>query len=348
MRTLLKTIISTLFLAGCWTANAADVYTNFIRQVQYPTGVQWDASVAPAGQQYSALGIDPGGAQFQLWTVKQSPLTSYLLESAYVGTYIPLATVTVTSEDTTTTIVRTRADRPFVVSITVEGLREGDEEPEASKSVKSLRHVQSYGVNGTGIGINRSQAILLEQTSIKENGPQAPRNCALTLIPGANRLKISGEERFSIFSLEDYQVPESLIDSATIQVWPVADGAISGIENGQLIKFTLPAVTLAYNDLYPFSTTYAQVYKGNPVLGMTGTIVPGSALVINDSVPSSRVLSLINYDSVFTSDGRWTMELVTVTPFGIERMRTPSGAPAVVTFDLDRTININTSVTTIE
>jgi hypothetical protein len=53
------------------------------------------------------------------------------------------------------------------------------------------------------------------------------------------------------------------------------------------------------------------------------------------------VLSLTNYDSVFTSDGRWTMEIVTVTPFGTDRL-------AYISFDLDRTINLNTTVTTIE
>ncbi len=340
MKTLLQALISASFLTGAWISNASDVYTNFIRQVQYPSGVQWDASVADSGTQLSALAINPGGAQFQLWTVKQSPLTSYLLESTYVGTYIPVATVVVRSQDTTSSIVRTRADRPFYVDITITGLLNGATDPEPSKSVKFLRHVQSYGIGGTGVGIDRTQATLLSQSSIRTNG-NLTLTYALTSIPSANRSKVRGEERFSIFSREDYQAPESQIASGYIQVWPVADGTISGIANNQSIKFTLPAVTLAYNDLYPASTTYAQVYKGNPVLGTTGTIIPGSALVINDSSPANRVLSLTNYDSVFSSDGRWTMEVVTVTPFGIDRL-------AFVSFDLDRTINLNTTVTTIE
>ena len=160
-------------------------------------------------------------------------------------------------------------------------------------------------------------------------------------MPGSDRSKLRGEERFSIFSLADYQAPASQLASQYIQIWPVADGVISGISTNQSIKNAMPAVTLAYNDLYPSSTTYAQVYKGSPVLGTAGTVVPGSALVINDSVPTSRVLSLSTYDSVLTSDGQWTMEILTVTPFGTDRL-------AYITFYLDRTIQMNTTVTTIE
>lgn len=42
-----------------------------------------------------------------------------------------------------------------------------------------------------------------------------------------------------------------------------------------------------------------------------------------------------------TSDGVWTMELLTSTPFGIDRL-------AHVTFTVDRTISVNGSVTTID
>jgi len=345
MKPLRPCIASAWCLCGAASAAETVTYVNYIRQFQMPEGITWDASdiVADNGSKLSSLEINPGGARFELWTMKSSSdtgLTEYPLESCYVGTYIPVAMVKIRSQDNSSAIVRTRADRPFYVDVTLSGLLNGATDPEPSKSVKFLRHVQSYGVGGTGVGIDRSQATLLSQSSITTNGTQT-LTYALTSIPGANRSKIRGEERFSVFSLEDYQAPESQIAAQFIQVWPVADGTISGIANNQSIKFTLPAVTLALNDLYPFSTTYAQVYKGNPVLGTSGEIVPGSALVINDSIPVSRVLSLTNYDSVFTSDGRWTMEILTVTPFGTDRL-------AYISFDLDRTINLNTTVTTIE
>jgi hypothetical protein len=340
MKTALHAVISAFLFCSPQAWSQTVTYTNFIRQVQYPSEVKWDASVADFGQQLSALAIDPGGARFELWTVSSSGPTSYLLESCYVGTYIPVASVAIRSEDATSAIPRTRADRPFYVDLTVSGLLNGATDPEPSKSVKLLRHVQSYGVGGTGIGIDRTQATLLTQSSIATNGNQT-LTFAINSVPGANRSKVRGEERFSIFSLEDYQAPESQLASRYIQIWPVADGSIAGIANNQLIRYSLPQVTFTLNDLYPFSTTYAQVYRGNPVLGTSGAIVPGSALVINDSVPQSRVLTVNKYDSILDEDGRWTMELLTVTPFGTDRL-------AYVSFDLDRTIKMNGAFTTIE
>ena len=352
MKTLTPCIIATSLASGIGLAVETISYANYIRQFQMPSEVTWDASstVAANGSQLSALAINPGGARFDLWTMKSSSLTGlteYLLDSSYVGTYVPIATVVVRSQDGSATIPRTRADRPFYVDFNISGLRTGVSDPEPSKSVKFLRHVQSYGVNGTGIGIDRTQATLLTQSSVITNGTQN-LTYSLTMIPGADRSKIRGEERFSIFSLEDYQAPASQLASKYIQIWPVADASISGITQNQLIRYSLPTVTLTLNDLYPSSTTYAQVYKGEVQSGMTGAIVPGSARDFKEAIPQSPTLVLTNYDSVFDSDGRWTMEIITVTPFGIERMRTPSGEIAYVTFDLDRTIEMNGTFTTIE
>jgi hypothetical protein len=345
MKPIIHCIAAASLLSGMGQAAEVISYTNYIRQFQMPEGTTWDASsaVEANGSQLSALAINPGGARFELHTVKSSSvsgLSSYTLDSSYVGTYVPVATVVVRSEDATSEVPRTRADRPFYVDISVSGLLSGPTDPEPSKSVKFLRHVQSYGVDGTGVGIDRTQATLLTQTSITTNGEQT-LTFALNSVPGADRSKVRGEERFSIFSLEDYQAPESQLGSQYIQVWPVADGTISGIASNQKIRFSLPTLTLALNDLYPFSTTYAQAYKGQAVLGKTGAILPGSQRIFNEPEPQDRVLSLSNYDSVFDSDGQWTIELVTKTPFGIDRLD-------YVTFELDRTIRMNGSFTTIE
>ena len=343
MKTNLFLLLS-MMAASVITAHgqAGATYTNFVRQVQMPSSVIWDSTVIPEGEQLSALAINPGGARFELWTVKNDPLTVYLLDTRYVGTYVPQADVVIRTDDPTiyNGVPRTRADKGFIVDITTSGLRTAADAPVASKSVKLLRHVQSYGATGDGVVIDRSQATLLNQVSLVNNAIHR-LNYTVNQVPGADRSKIRGEERFSVYSLEDYQSPSAQIASRFVQIWPVADGTLTGIVNNQLIRFTAPTVTFTYRDLYPDSRTYAQVYKGNPVLGTSGEIVPGSALVINDSIPVSRVLSLTNYDSVFTSDGRWTMEILTVTPFGTDRL-------AYISFDLDRTINLNTTVTTIE
>ena len=340
MKTILHCTIMIWVLCGSLATGQTDTYTNFIRQVQYPGAIEWDVSVEPSGQQLSALAINPGGARFEMWTVRSSPLASFLLDSSYVGTYIPVALVAVQSEDSSYSIPRTRADRPFTVNITVSGMLNGPTDPVSSKSVNFLRYVQSYGVAGTGVGLDRTQATVLTESSITANGV-LNLTFILNSVPGANRSKVRGEERFSLFSLPDYQAPASQLASQTIQIWPVADGTIAGITQNQLIRFSLPQVTLILNDLYPNSTTYAQVYRGDPQLGTVGIVVPGSGLVINDSAPQSRVLNLTKYDAIFDSDGRWTIEILTVTPFGVDRL-------AYVSFDLDRTIQLNGSFNSIE
>jgi hypothetical protein len=340
MNAILFRIVPVFLAAGALASAQTVTFTNFIRQVQMPSGVQWDATVAAVGSQLSSLAIDPGGARFELWTVKSTPLTSYLLDTKYVGTYVPQASVVIHSEDPYPAIPRTRADRPFSVDVTISGLLSGATDPDASKSVKLLRHVQSYGVGGTGVTLDRTQATLLSQASISTNAMQT-LSYTVNSVPGADRTKVRGEERFTVFSLADYQAPESQLASQFIQIWPVADGSIAGLTQGMLIRFTVPQLTLTFNDLNPNSTTYAQVYKGDPQLGVTGMIVPGSALVISDSVPQNRVLTVKGYDAVFDDDGRWTMELLTITPFGIDRL-------AYVSFNIERIIKMNSAFSTVE
>jgi len=347
MKPLLIRLIS-IAVASIGMANgqAADFFTNFVRQVQRPPdgtpGVSRDVSVAATGEQLSPLAIEDGGARFELWTVQSDPLTVYLLDSKLVGTYVPVANVSILTEDpyTYTGIPRTRADRPFTVNVEVNGLLSGATDPESSKSVKLLRHVQSYGAGGTDVNVDRSQATLLSQVSLVSNG-NFRLNYSVTSIPGADRSKVRGEERFTVFSLEDYMAPESQLSSMFVQIWPVADGAITGFTPNEKIRFKVPQITATMNDLYPDSRTYIQVYKGDPQLGTEGAVVPGSSLIVYNSIPESRTLIINDWDSVITEDGRWTMELLTATPFGIDRL-------AHVSFDVDRTLEVNGSFTTFE
>lgn len=317
-------------------------YTNFIRQIQYPSGVVRDVSVGKEGTQESPLSIEPGGALFELWTVKNNPLTNYLLDSQYVGTYIPQATVEIFSEDPYTVIPRTRADRPYWVTMTVSGLLNGETDPPASKNVHVTLHSQSYGENGTGEDIDRDDAILRAQGMAYSNGTY---NLTFTnrFLPSDNgdATKTRGEERFSAYSIEDYQAPAEVLSSRYIQIWPIADATITGISQNALYKAKLPTVNIELNDLYPDTRVYAQVYPGEPQLGVEGTIVEGSALIINHAVPQDRTLTLTEWDDPFLQDGRWTLEVITITPFGKERL-------GHVTFELDRTIQMNGSVTTVE
>jgi hypothetical protein len=340
----LTTLIAATLTIQAGAQTSATTYTNFIRQVQLPSAVEIgetdQTTVAKTGQQESTLAINPYGARFELHTVSSNPFASYLLDTRYVGAYVPMANITIRTEDINSIIPRTRADRPFYVDIEVSGLRDGLTDPDSAKKVKFLHHLQSYG-SGDGTNIDRTQATLDSQSYISKNGIET-LTYTLSTLPGGDRSKIRGEERFSVFSLADYQAPESQLATQFIQIWPVASGTLSGIATNETIEFSAPSLTIAVNDIYPEARIYAQVYQGNKRDdGFVGTVVPGSAVAINEAVPQNRLLNVSKWDSVLTEDGVWTMELLTSTVFGIDRL-------AYVTFNVDRTISVNASVTTIE
>ncbi len=316
----------------------AQEYTNFIRQVMLPLGVQWDVAVASKGERHSLLPIDLGGSRYELWTVKNSPLTSYLLDSRYVGSYSPTAEVTIRSEDPHSLVPRTRADRPFTVEITIDGLISGLTAPASAKSVKLLRHVQSYGDGGVGENLNRSQASLLSQATISKNGVEK-LSYEITSVPSPDLRKATGEERFSVFTVADLLAPESQLASRYIQIWPMADGSIAGITPGEKLRGKMPQLTVTLNDLYPSSDTYVQVYPGGLKSGVEGTRI--FSFQWTRAVPVDKIEPVKDYDAAFKSDGTWTMELLTATPFGIDRLHH-------VTFEVNRTLRVNTMLSTFE
>lgn len=339
MRFLSTTIAVILFSLFATEAKSQNVFTNFIRQIQLPDELEWDVDVDLLGSQQSELPINPHGARFELWTVKSSPLTSYLLDTTYVNSYIPVSEVTITTEDPYEVIPRTRIDRGFSITITVDGLSTDPAAPEAAKSVKLLRHVQSYGT-GKGNGIDRSLATLLTQGSLDANGDHTI-TIPLSAIPGSDRTKVRGEERFSVFSLADYEAPESQLDSHFIQVWPLTRVTIDGLSNGDIIKDLAPEVTVTLKDLYPDSFTYAQIYEGAASLGTGGTLIAGASVMIDSAVPRNRKLRIKKWDDAIRHDGTYTIEVLTSTPFGIDRL-------SYMTFDVKRTIQFNGNVTSIE
>ena len=339
MKSILSAIASLSIGATAANGQAGAAFTNFLYQIQ--EGITYSVEVPDEGEELSPLPIDPGGAHFEAWTIKDQPLRSYLLDSTYVSTYTPMAEVVIVSEDPYRIIPRTRADRPFDVVIETNGLiTDNVDAPDAAKKVHLMRHVQSYGVDGDGDNLDRNQATLLQELYLTKNKIYH-FTFPINSIPGEDRAKVRGEERYSIFTLDDYQAPPSQLTSIFMQVWPVANGSISGITEGESLRFSTPQITLTLQDLYPDSRTYAQVYPGAPKLDTKGTVVPGSSISIYDSVPHDRTLVLNEWDTMIDQDGQWTMEVLTSTPFGIDRLD-------YMSFNINRSIEVQSSVNTID
>ena len=215
--------------------------------------------------------------------------------------------------------------------------------PPSLLSVKLLRHVQSYGLGGTENLIDRSQASLIKNEQLTKNADYQ-RSYEVSSIPSGDLMKIRGEERYSVFSVADEvtKAPASELASQRVQVWPVADAAIAGIANNDEVRFSIPNLTISMHDLYPDSQTFTQVYKGSESLGTVGTKLPPIKAVYG-SVPVDAILLLkgSDLDAAITADGKWTLEVLTSTPFGIDRL-------AHVSFNVNRTMKVNSTVTTVE
>jgi hypothetical protein len=299
-------------------ADAGD-HRFFIRQEQLQDFLVFDLLVSREGESLAPLVPGEAGSKFELWAVRASPPAAYLLDTTVVSPYLPRATVTLRSEDPYPVLPRTRADRPFHVEVAVRGIASAADAPASLKGVTLVRHAQSYGAAGTGANLDRGQATELSRSAIASDGEET-LTFAANGVPGSEYPEARGEERFSLVSLPDELLPESILSSRFIQIWPVAGGSISGLAPGQTIGPAVPEITLHLNDLYPSSSTFAQVYPGSPRPGASGTVVPGSRITVDDSVPADRTLVLGDYGAVFDSNGLWTMELVTLTPFGTDRI----------------------------
>lgn len=321
------------------SAQTTYTYTNFIRQIQMPSGVEWElGNIAANGERESGLSVADDGARFELWTIKSNPLTSYLLDSKFVGAYIPTAEVKIRSLDPYEIIPRTRADRPFWVDVKVTGLSSVVTAPLAARSVTLLHHVQTYGT-GVGDNLNRTLATLLTQSSITGVGERT-FTYQVTSVPAADLTKARGEERFSIFSLADLLSPASQLSSQYIQIWPMSEGSISNLMEGSNHRAKLPTITVTGKDLYPGSYTYLQIYKGAPESNRVGEVVPSSVIVGDANKPSdgSRAVEL---DKYVNTDGTWTVELLTESPFDIVRLDRR-------TFTVSRSVQVNSLLGTME
>lgn len=335
----MKTLTLLLGFAAS-TAQASD-WVNFIRQTQVDSGVIWDMPVAPTGDSASRLSLEEGGALFQLWTIEQETTKDYLLDQRLVGTYLPSAEITIETGDPYPHVHRTRADQPFTVHIEVGGLLSGANLPEASQQVLLEHHLAAYN-GGTSIidpriavsGTPASQGLL------RSNGVHS-LNFQSSSLPASDPTRAVGEEHFVVHALPDASIPQTQIATNFVQIWPVARGAITGLSAGDVVRGKPPTITLDLRDLYPSSTTYLQIYRGSASLGTTGQTVEGSVLVLDQSSSADRVLPITEWGALIEEDGTHTLELVTITPFGTERL-------SYVEFMVDRELEVHAHLGSIE
>jgi hypothetical protein len=103
-------------------------------------------------------------------------------------------------------------------------------------------------------------------------------------------------------------------------VWPIAKAEIRGLEDGKEYSI-LPQITIRLTDLYPDSTTFVRIYPGEVANDPANAIEINDAdLVIYDVEPQNRALTLSNLEGHISVSGKWTIEVLHRTPWGVERL----------------------------
>jgi hypothetical protein len=322
----------------CSHAHAAgEGFVNFIRQHQQSTGVVWSMPVVPQGEAPSQLPLEEKGALFQLWTIEQATAKDHLLDQKLVGAYLPTAGITIKTLDPYSAVPRTRADQPFTVTVDVAGLLAGSGLPDAATKVLLEHHLANYSGNQKSVPVADAVSGTPYSSAYLTTNGTTPLNFPVTNLKASDPTLATGEEHFVVHALGDDRTAQTQIASAYVQVWPVATGTIQGLTAGQRVRFHAPALTVTLSDLYPRSNTWLQIYEGPARLNTEGTPIEGSALILDQDTSDSRILTVSDYDDVMEKDGTYTIELLTETPFGIDRLHH-------LTFTVDRKLEVRATL----
>lgn len=259
----------------------------------------------------SGAGTSDSGSEGTATTLPEE----HLLDTELVDAYQPAANITIATEDPYPLAYRTRADRPFSVQYSVSGLLDSSLGVDAATKVLLNHDVKSYSYP-IFIDGNFIQSESFYRGYLTSNGVTTT-DFAASNLPNRDPLKGIGIEVFTIDALPDYQVPSTRLATATLEVYPVPSCSIAGITSGGIYE-TMPTLTVTLKDLYPTSTTYLQIYPGEQKLGTAGIVLPDSVVVVNDVTSQDKQVQVANWTSYITEGGKWTIELVSETPFGVE------------------------------
>jgi len=335
-------LASLLAIWPLFVSASPEDYVNFVRQIQQDSGIEWDMGISPQGTKISPTGVSRAGSFFELWSIHDESVSEYRLDEQYVTAYTPNARIRIRSRDRYRPIPRTRVDQPFKVYISVTGLLDESDPnyetaPDAAKWVDYTNYAFHYpeGVYSFEGARNPEGRVVTE--GYIEQTANTSITFAATNLTGADLTQVSGEEVFTITAQADYGVSATILDSQKIQIWPIATGTISGIDQSRYYE-EVPPISINLHNLYPDSTTYLRVYQGphRNYPGKTKT-VNSSFVIIEDSIPRDRDLMIKAMDTYFTEEGLHTIELLHRTPFGTDLLDSAE-------INVDRTIEINGGV----
>jgi hypothetical protein len=253
---------------------------------------------------------------FQLWAsyTDASSITSMLkLDEKSIGTFLPKVSITTASEDPHIP-TRTRADRPYSMTVSVSGMLSGASVPDYAQRILFGRGYKEYStvtLAPTGVtGLYPNSNVYYSNGTYSITG-------IYQQLPGGMATNAVGAETFTASIQPEAGTTLGQLASAEVIVWPVASSAIIGIESGRRY-FGFPKTgNIILTNAYPTSTTYAQIYKGSERLGTVGIVIPDSTRVYNTDTPQNATISTLDLESLseqLPEDGIYTVTRIETSP----------------------------------
>ena len=334
--------LSSLFLAA--PVFAQGTFEFFMDQRNLDGGGFIRSVVTQEDSMTSPMPVPEGGSEFVLWAVESSdliptPIWTHI-GTEVVGAYLPKGEMVILTNDPYTGgIPRTRIDQPFTLTYTVTGLQpDNAEAPPAAKKV-IFDHRASLTILTDTVAEPDPNATpdLVLQGEIVQNGSESEPYYGH--LPGDDIYTESGIETFTLNALADGRNAPINLATAQVQIWPLATATFSGIEDGAKYT-TVPAFTVELKKVYPDSETYLQIYPGPSTPGTVGTKFNGG-LTHRDTKSRDGRLSFPSIANTLGSDGEYTLEVITKTPFGEEILDTLS-------FEYDNTLDIRAGINALD
>ena len=308
-----------------------------------------------------------------------------LLDEKFIGNYVASADLLITSADPYSP-PRTRADQPYTVTVKSWNQNWAEaqsmsEVPQLGWNPLNMGLSASYDYEED----SESHDIDLDTTddmtlnNIPENTPPItlkmttdgisqtnfntltldglsahilPVTASSDEIPYIELSSVRGKETYKIHAQSGIDANGEIIwktvGQKSIQIWPLAQAEIAGetYKDGDRFTKSMPDLEVKLWDLYPNSTTYVTIYKGDPAAIDAPTQVPvlSRQITINQDIPLCDTIAITTLDQDITDDGQYSIEVSTITPFN-------NGQPErllAFSFTVDRTIEFVGSTTTSE
>lgn len=324
----------------------------WVRQTDLEFGLVYDMPVAGTGiSDYMApLPVDESGAKFELFAKGTAWDTKvYLLDTKIIQAYSPAASMVVTSDDpyvrgdlaSGNYVRRTRCDHPISLSITVSGLVSGSTELSETAVYLGVKGINYDPANYSAL--DQTEYLISEYNLGNGTLDLGPLYHELT---AGGLTNACGEQSYTFVRYASDGIPDTIIAQPKVEIWPLATATVENITAGQVFNDRIPPVVFTLKHLYPDSRTYVQIYSGPAALGTAGTVVDSTIRTFGryynptqpgepTNVPQDLLVSVDDMSNYASTDGIYTVEVLTETPFNgrnAERLLT-------VTFEVDRVIS---------